>query len=212
MNWSHIKRCPSAIRSGDLAAAMPFRHQRPRSIAAAWSRRLGRFALLLALMAAVLHRIGMLALPNAVAAIVLSAIIAAFVLGLSLIGFFMLWHIGAKGGHAAFSGLVMALMVLGPVGLAASRYVLLPGIHDVTTDTIDAPVWLVEPATAPSWMPRGNSDDPAAREAQEQAYPDITGRRYEGAIDRVLLAVQAAAAEKVGHGRQRRRRCLCRWA
>jgi membrane protein YdbS with pleckstrin-like domain len=61
-------------------------------------------------------------MPNAVAAVLLSAVIAVCVLGLSIIGFFMLWHIGAKGGHASFSGMVMALMVLIPVGLAASRY------------------------------------------------------------------------------------------
>lgn len=175
---------------------MPFRPQRPNSVAATWSRRLGRFALLLALMAVVLHRAGILVLPNAVAAILLASFLAIIVLGLSMIGFFMLWHIGAKGGHAAFSGIVMALMVLGPVGFAASRYVLLPEIHDVSTDVTNVPDWLEEPDIVASWLPRGDGDDPAARAAQAEAYPQVTGRRYEGAIDRVLLAVSAVAAEK----------------
>lgn len=175
---------------------MPFRPVRPHSIAAAWSRKLGRFAVLLALVALVLHRVGTLEMPNAVAAILLSAVIAVFVLGLSMIGFFMLWHIGAKGGHASFSGMVMALIILIPVGLAASRFVLLPRIHDVTTDISDPPQWLEPPAVSSSWMPRSNAEDPAKRRLQAEAYAQVTGRRYEGAIDRVLLAVQAVAQEK----------------
>ena len=172
---------------------MPYRPERPQSIAAAWSRRLGRFALLLALMALVLHRLEMLTLPNAAAAELLAATLAAFVLGLAMIGFFMLWQIGAKGGHASFSGMVMALMVLIPIGLAAGRFVLLPRIHDISTDIQDAPQWLEQPQIALSWLPRREGDDPALRQLQAMAYPEITGRRYEGAIDRVLLAVRAVA-------------------
>lgn len=174
---------------------MPFHYQRPQSIAATWSRRLGRFALLLAIMAVLLHRIGMLMLPNAVAAILLATGLAMLVFGLALIGFSMLWLIGAKGGHASFSGLVMALLVLGPVGVAASRYVALPAIHDVSTDLEDPPQWLEPPPVVPSWLPRSNGDAPEARQSQSAAYPRVTGRRYDGAIDRVLLAVRAAAAE-----------------
>jgi hypothetical protein len=175
---------------------MPFRPERPQSIAAVWSRRLGRFALLLALMALFLHRVGMLQLPNAVAAVLLAAVVAVFVLGLAVIGFFMLWHIGAKGGHASFSGMVMALMILVPIGLAASRFVLLPRIHDISTDVKQPPEWLEEPEIVRSWIPRTDGANPAARELQTQAYAQITGRRYEGAIDRVLLAVRAVAQEK----------------
>lgn len=174
---------------------MPFRPRRVQSIAAAWSRRLGRFALMLAFMALLLHRIDMLAMPNAIAAVLLAAVLAVLVLGLSMIGFFMLWHVGAKGGHASFSGMVMALVILIPVGLAASRYVLLPNIHDVSTDVQKPPEWLEQPEIAASWIPRSDSTGLAARALQRTAYPNVTGRRYEGAIDRVLMAVQAVAEE-----------------
>lgn len=190
-----MRAIPRATSPGDLAAAMPFRPQRPYSIAASWSRRLGRFTLLLAFMALALHRAGILDLPNAVAAILLAACLAIIVLGLSMIGFFMLWHMGAKGGHASFSGMVMALMVLIPVGIAASRYVLLPKIHDVSTDVVEAPEWLEPPDMELSWMKRSNGGDAAARALQTVAYPQVTGRRYEGAIDRVLLAVRAVVQE-----------------
>jgi len=174
---------------------MPFRPKRPYSVAASWSRTLGRFALMLAFMALLLHRVGILAMPNALAAVLLASVLSAVVLGLSIIGFFMLWHIGAKGGHASFAGMVMALIVLIPVGLAASRYVLLPNIHDVSTDVENPPEWLVEPEIVLSWIPRSAGVDPAARALQAAAYPQVTGRRYEGAIDRVLLAVRAVAQE-----------------
>ncbi|MCY0150562.1 DUF1499 domain-containing protein [Hoeflea sp. G2-23] len=181
---------------GDPAAAMPFRYQRPPSVAAAWSRRLGRFSLLLAFMAVLFHRGGLLTLPNAVAVILLAAFLAAIVLGLAVIGFVMLWHIGAKGGHAAFSGMVTALLVLAPVGVAASRYIALPTLHDVSTDIEQPPEWLEPPVITPSWLSRPDGNDPAVREQQALAYPKVAGRRYDGAIDRVLLAVRAAVAER----------------
>jgi hypothetical protein len=175
---------------------MPFRPERPKSIAATWSRRLGRFALTLALMALLLHRVDMLEMPNAVAAVLLATLISVFVLGLSIIGFFMLWHIGAKGGHASFSGLVMALIILIPVGLAASRFVLLPRIHDISTDMGNQPEWLEQPEITASWLPRSEVANGTVLWPGTQTHTQITGRRYDGAIDRVLLAVQAVAEEK----------------
>lgn len=174
---------------------MPFRPQRPNSLAAAWSRRLGRFTLTLALMAVLLHRLSILAMPNTVAVILVATFLAMLVFGLAVIGFIMLWHIGAKGGHASFNGMVMALLVLVPVGLAAGRYVALPALHDISTDIEAAPQWLEPPPFVPSWLLRSDAVDPMARSLQVQAYPSVAGRRYEGAIDRVLLAVNAAAAD-----------------
>lgn len=174
---------------------MPFRPQRPNSLAAAWARKLGRFTLMLALMAVLLHQLAILALPNAVAVILIATFLAMLVFGLAVIGFIMLWHIGAKGGHASFSGMVMALLVLVPVGLAAARYVTLPALHDVSTDIEDPPQWLEPPPFVASWLLRSDEVDPATRNLQLQAYPSVTGRRYEGAIDRVLPAVNAVAAD-----------------
>lgn len=175
---------------------MPYRPERPVSISAIWAHRLGRVALALAVAALVFHRMGLLALPNAVAVILLASVLAALVVALSAIGFAMLWLIGAKGGRASFFGFVMAALVLGPVGYAASRYVTLPVLHDVSTDVNDPPEWLEAPQVKPSWLPRAAETTPAMRGMQAQAYPNLTGRRYDGAIDRVLDAVAAVAAER----------------
>lgn len=175
---------------------MPYRPERPVSIAAIWSRRLGIFALALAAVAFLLHRLDILSVSNAVAVILLAAVIALFAVGLAMIGFTMLWLSGAEGGRASFVGLVVALLVLGPVGFGAAQYLLLPAIHDISTDPVDAPTWLEPPRPERSWMPRRPEPTGEARQAQASAYPRLTGRRYEGAIDRVLEAVSALAIER----------------
>lgn len=175
---------------------MPYRPERPVSIAAAWSRRLGLFALALAATAFLLQRVEVITLANAVAVILLAAVLAIFAAALALIGFAMLWLIGAKGGRASFWGFIMAVVVLAPVGFGALRYFTLPAIHDISTDTIDPPDWLETPPVEASWLPRSETTDTAVRSAQFQAYPRLTGRRYGGAIDRVLEALSALTRER----------------
>ena len=172
---------------------MPYLPRRPVSIAATWSRRLGQFSLALALTAWLFHRAGLLTLPNAVAVILLAAIVSLFVLGLSAIGFTMLWLSGAKGGRASFAGLVMAALVLGPVGYAASRYFLLPPLIEVSTDVADPPAWIEPPVRRSSWLGRPAPVTPELRARQLAAWPELAGRRYDGAMDRVLEAVNTVA-------------------
>ncbi len=174
---------------------MPFRYQRPRSVAAAWSRRLGWFALLLALTATLLHRFGLLALPNLVAVLLLSGALALVVLCLSAIGFAMLWLIGAKGGRAAFAGLILAGMVLAPLGFGVVRYLSLPPLIDIATDPANPPAWIEVPPRTLSWLPQPvlTADDSVL---QLGSYPDLAGRRYDGAIDRVYEAVEAVVSER----------------
>ena len=162
---------------------MPYRPERPVSIAAIWARRLGLFALVLALTAFVL-------VDDASGS---DAIVAA---ALALVGFTMLWLIGAKGGRASFWGLVMAVLVITPVAIGAARYVTLPAIHDISTDSINPPEWLAAPPIEPSWLPREANMDAEARAAQFKAYPRLTGRRYGGAIDRVLESISALSQDR----------------
>lgn len=175
---------------------MPYRPERSVSIAAIWARRLGLFALALALTAFLLQRMEILALANAIAVILLAVVLAIIAAALALIGFTMLWLVGAKGGRASFWGLVMALVVLAPIAVGAVRYVTLPAIHDISTDSINPPEWLAAPPIEPSWLPRDATMDAEARAAQFKAYPRLTGRRYGGAIDRVLEAISALTQDR----------------
>ncbi|TDH38719.1 DUF1499 domain-containing protein [Pseudohoeflea suaedae] len=184
------------VRFQQASIPMPYRPERPVSIAAVWSRRLGLFALALALTTFVLQRFEMIALANAIAVILLAAAIAILAVAFAAIGFTMLWLIGARGGHASFWGMMMALVVLTPVGVGAARYITLPPIHDVTTDSITPPEWLEEPPIEASWLPRSKTVDAEERAEQFAAYPQLTGRRYGGAIDRVLEAISALTQER----------------
>tara|TARA_R100001129_G_scaffold165118_1_gene131603 strand:- start:27550 stop:28512 length:963 start_codon:yes stop_codon:yes gene_type:complete len=184
------------VRFQQASIPMPYRPERPVSIAAIWSRRLGLFALVLALTAFVLQRFEIVTLANAIAVILLAAVIDVFAVALAVIGFTMLWLIGARGGRASFWGMMMAIMVLTPVGIGAARYVMLPAIHDISTDSIAPPEWLDEPPVEASWLPRSATVSAQERGEQFAAYPQLTGRRYGGAIDRVLEAITALTQER----------------
>ena len=172
---------------------MPYRPVRPRSVAAGWSLRLGRFALVLALSALVFHRLGFLAFDTTVAVLGVAVGLAVLVAGLALIGFIMLWQVGAQGGRSAFFGLVMALLVLAPAGFAIERFISLPQAREAGTDALDMPEWLEEPRQARTFLPQPALVGARAIAAGMVADPELTGRRYDGAIDRVIPALREAA-------------------
>jgi hypothetical protein len=169
--------------------SMEVRYERPYSHASAWAWRLGLFAVLLFALTAVAHRLGTMETPNFVAVAMLAAALAVLALICGVAGLANLWVYGAKGGRAAFWGMVLAILILLPAGFAAERYFGLPRASDVSTDRGDVPAFLEEPEAAPSWLGEG-------RRAPPEAYPELTGRRYEGAMDRVLSTVLTIAAEQ----------------
>jgi hypothetical protein len=102
---------------------------------------------------------------------------------------------GAEGGLDALKALIFAIFPLAFGGFAAERYLTLPAIYDVSTDVSSAPDWLSPPHADQIWMKRNPGVSPQEREEQLAAYPELTGRRYEGAIDRVLEAVKKVATQ-----------------
>jgi hypothetical protein len=173
---------------------MTVRFVRPVSGAAIAARSLGLGALMLLVIALLAHRFGPLATPHFIALLLLSAAIGLLSVPLALLGLAQLWHHGARGGIASVKALAYALP---PIALAAFglwRYEAYPRLFDVTTDLIDPPVWTREPEANQLWLPRASFVAPADREAQMVAYPGLTGRRYEGAPDRIYEAVMKVAA------------------
>jgi hypothetical protein len=179
---------------GSSVEFMVARYVRPVSSAASWSRRLSIFALVLFLVATVVHRISLLATPDfiAVGAIAGAAAVLAFLL--AVVGLLRLWQVGAEGGWSSLVGLVCSAVVLLPIGYGAWLYFDLPRIHDIASDLAAVPQWIEEPHADQEWMPR-HDDIAAARRVQAEYYPQVVGRRYEGAVDRVLTAVRLAAAD-----------------
>ena len=176
---------------------MMIKYERPTSHAAHWARRIARFAF--GLFAAVLlaHRFGPLTTPHFVALAVFSAGLAALAVVLAAIGFVRLWQVAAVGGVASFVALLYAAIPIGAAGFALNEYFSRPAIYDVSTDTVTPPPWIRPPAAVQGWLKRPATVTPEDREAQIAAYPALTGRRYDGALDRVYQGVKIVA-EKTG--------------
>lgn len=175
---------------------MPVVYRRPSSISAVWSRKLGYFVIVLLLTIWVGHRFVGFSTSNAVASAMLASAIAALGLALAVIGFSMLWLIGAKGGRASFVGLCLNLIALLPFGYSAYRYASLPEQFDVVTSD-DLPIdWLRTPSRPTSWMPSSGSGEISLDLKNKRIYGQLAERRYQGAIDRVYRAVRAVATEE----------------
>ncbi len=171
---------------------MAIRFDRPVSNAARFSRRFAAFALVLCLAALVGHRFAGLATPYLILLMIVSSGFAILAVALAVAGLRSLWLTGAEGGHDALKALIFAALPLVIGGLATERYVTLPRLYDVSTDPVSVPDWLKAPNADQIWLKR-TPVTPEDREKQLEAYPELTGRRYDGAIDRVLEAVKKVA-------------------
>ncbi|MBY5520216.1 DUF1499 domain-containing protein [Rhizobium leguminosarum] len=172
---------------------MAIRYDRPVSSAARSSRLIGAFSLVLALAVMIAHRFGGLATPYLVLLLIVAAGCALLAAMLAAVGLRSLWMTGAEGGLAALAGLIYAAFPLALGAYATERYMTLPDIYDVSTDPVSAPDWLSYPYFDQIWLKRKVQVTPEDREKQLAAYPELTGRRYEGALDRVLEAVRKVA-------------------
>jgi hypothetical protein len=173
---------------------MTVRFVRPVSHSAYTGRRLAFAGLLLSLGAGLAHRFGPLSEPGFLALLLLGAAIAAVSLPFSLVGLLRLWQVGARGGIAATKGIIYAAIPLAVVGSGVYAYRTLPPLFDLSTDIADPPAFVAEPHARQQWLPRPSAVTAAERRTQLAAYPALTGRRYEGALDRVYQGVQKAAA------------------
>lgn len=172
---------------------MTVRFVRPVSHSAYLGRRLALSAFLLFAIVVLAHRFGPLREPDFLALLFLSAAIAAASLPFSLIGLARLWQVGAEGGVAATKGLIYAALPLGTVAYGALQYYTLPALYDISTDLADPPSFIAEPHAPQQWLPRPEAITVGERRIQLAAYSGLTGRRYEGALDRVYEGVRKAA-------------------
>lgn len=182
----------SRLKPLRIAARMMIRFERPVSRSAYLARRLASLAFLLTVVAMGTHRFGLIATPAFVALVLVAAGLAGAAVLLALVGLQRLWQVGADGGLAALRALILSLLPLGLVGSAIYAARVTPPVADISTDRVQPPQWISPPVADPLFLPRPDTTGMAALSALS-AYPELTGRRYEGALDRVYRAVTKVA-------------------
>ena len=173
--------------------AITIQYERPVSHAAHWARRLALFSCLLFVAVVLSHRFGPLTTPHFLVLAGFAAGMAGLAVLLAAIGLVRLWQVGARGGKAALTALFLSLLPLGVAGGAVHAYFFKPALYDVTTDTLAPPPWLAAPSAGQDWLPRAGAVTPQDRAVQLAAYPGLSGRRYDGALDRVYQAARKVA-------------------
>jgi hypothetical protein len=175
---------------------MAVEYVRPVSYSALLARRIALFALMLALAAWLATRFGPLVEPHFLALYLVACGLAALALLGAFIGLVNLWRIGAKGGKSSVAAVFLSIPVLLPAAYAGWLYRSHAAIYEVTTDLADPPKWLKPVTYDQSWLGWRPAPDVSMRETQDFAYPGLITHRYDAAIDRVVKAVRAAAAER----------------
>ena len=170
------------------------RYQRRRSRSAIWALRFGVFAAVLSALGLVLHRFGKLETPDFVLVSALGGALAILALLCAAKGLRNLWVNGDKGGARSFWGSFLAFAVLLPLCFAGALWYDSPQLYDLTTDFETPPQF---PSTMPPRLPRMNplsADVGGDMLGQMSAYPDVMGRRYPAAPDRVAQGVENTLA------------------
>ena len=159
--------------------------------AAAWARRSGVFSAMLFVTAGLAHRYGLLETPAFLVVLGLVALCAAAALIFATHAFSRLWKHGDLGGWDLSVGALVALLVLTPFLLSAYRAATYPMLSDISTDTEDPPSLALGARSRGPGMNTVRNPTLAEAAMQAEAYPNVTGRRYEWPFDRTIEAVDA---------------------
>lgn len=143
-----------------------------RTALAVWSRRTAVFAIQAVLLAAILHRFGLLSTPLALATAATGVVLSALALLIGVAAVFVIWRTGRAGAWSAAAGMLLSVALIAWPASVAPLYWKLPRISDVSTDTA-APPALVALARSRGALANAVAYPVAAAEAQRTGYPDI---------------------------------------
>jgi len=152
--------------------------ERQSSSAARWARRLALFCAALFITSWAGHRFGAVETIPFFWLACLVAGLGVLALLLGLLGMWALWERGDRGGRASALAIVVAGVVLAPIGFAGFLVWTLPPIGDVSTDVLEPPGFRIAPGVRTQEMIPLGAYPPAQAEIQRESYADVTGRRY----------------------------------
>ena len=170
--------------------------ERRVSKSAAWSRRLAAFSAMLLVISAAAHRFGYLQTVDFIPVLGVVVVLAVAALLLAARAFYRLWHYSDRGGRNLIVGASIALVVLTPFGLVLYRALTQPMLHDVSTDVEDPPVLRFAAGSRTPDMNPVASYTEEERRLQLAEYPQVTGRRYDLGIDRVVTAISKIVEDR----------------
>ncbi|MCT7373538.1 DUF1499 domain-containing protein [Chelativorans sp. EGI FJ00035] len=170
--------------------------ERRFSPAALWSRRLGAFSAMLFVVSGLSHRFGVLETVPFLWLLGLSGILALSGLLLAAAGFVQMWEHGLSGLKAAGLGALFSVLVLLLYAVSAYRFAVHPPLVDISTDISRPPQFLHATTLRAPPMNTLQSGRQENSLLQHEAYPQISGRRYEHARESVMEAVSALIAAR----------------
>lgn len=182
----------ATMRAGRLREGF----ERRDSVAALWSVRCAVFAFVLFLVAAPSHRYGLLETVAFLWTLGIVGLLGLAALLLSALGFADLWQRGDRAGRRSLVGLLVALVTLAPFLVGGWRFAVHPPLSDVATDVADPPALVAAVAHRDPRARPVTPITPGAAAMIAEHYPQVSGRRYEVAPERVLQAILAILGER----------------
>jgi hypothetical protein len=149
------------------------------SDAAQWSRRLGQFAVPLAVIGTLAHRAGLAAGLSGVAVLALVLVVASLAVLLGAFALARIWSEGYGGAKAALTGVVLGLAVLAVPALALPGATYLPALTQVSTDLEDPPRFVLAAADRTRDALPADPLPAETRAGQATAYPAIAPLRVD---------------------------------
>ncbi len=166
---------------------MQKKYVRLTSRAAVWSPRFGGLAFFILLFSILLQRFSVINVVDFIILIVISACCVAVSLFLALKALYSLWEYGALGGMKALKGIIYSLITATPLVLFWGFWFILPALHDVSTDTRNPPAFFRTTRPNDALPLKSVLTEQAA--LQISAWPEMSGRRYDGSPDRIRKSV-----------------------
>ncbi|MCC0033056.1 MAG: DUF1499 domain-containing protein [Brucellaceae bacterium] len=164
-------------------------YARPASPLGRWSSFLARLSAMMLLISGLSHRYGLMDTIGFFWVLGAIFFLAFAALVLSFLALQRLWDVGARGGRPAAFALILSALVLAPYAVSAWRAVTKPVLNDISTDIEDPPSYFLAAGLRRGSQNAIAAPSPDQLEIQRQAYPDVTGRRYDAAPDRVMTAI-----------------------
>ncbi|WP_273754486.1 DUF1499 domain-containing protein [Bartonella sp. MM73XJBT.G] len=166
---------------------MKKRYVRFVSRAAVWSPRFGGLAFFILLFSVILQRFSIIHVTDFIILISISTGCVIISLFLAIKALHSLWVCGALGGMKALKGIIYSLITATPLVLFLGLWFTLPALYDISTDTQRPPAFFrtMRPSDA---LPLKSVLIEQAT-LQMSQWPEMSGRRYDGAPERIRESV-----------------------